>query len=323
MGHEVKASMTCVSWSSELWLCILSWRLFDVCASYFRSMNQYDPAFDLKINVGHCDLYFLVLWLCLIPWRLFDVWTSLIGIMNQYGPTHDLKINVGHHDLCFMVQWFCLISWRLFDVFTSYFPSMNQYDPAFDLKINVGHCDLYFMVQWLCLLPWRLFHVGTSLFGFMNPYDLMHDLKNKCRSLWPIFHSPVILPYILTTWCMCIILSEYESVQPKCRSLWSIFHGPVIVPFTLKTNLGLWIGDLMHDLKINVGHCAIFHGPTILCYTLKTVWCMNIILGDYGSVWQDVWPLNKCMSLWPIFHDPLIFPYISKDYLMDECHLFR
>ena len=23
-------------------------------------MNQYDPTFDLKINVGHCDLYFMV-----------------------------------------------------------------------------------------------------------------------------------------------------------------------------------------------------------------------------------------------------------------------
>ena len=53
----------------------------------------------------------------------------------------------------------------------------------------------------------------------------------------------------------------------------------------------------------------IFHGPTILCYSLKNIRCMNIILGDYGSVWPDVWPLNKCMSLWPIFHSPLIFPY--------------
>ena len=23
-------------------------------------MSQYDPIFDLKINVGHCDLYFMV-----------------------------------------------------------------------------------------------------------------------------------------------------------------------------------------------------------------------------------------------------------------------
>ena len=55
----------------------------------------------------------------------------------------------------------------------------------------------------------------------------------------------------------------------------------------------------------------ISHGSKIVCYILKTVWCM-IIIGAYGSVWPDVWPLNKCMSLWPIFYGPLIFPYISK-----------
>ena len=42
------------------------------------------------------------------------------------------------------------------------------------------------------------------------------------------------------------------------------------------------------------------------------MWCLNIILGDYGSVWPDVWPQNNCMSLWPIFHGPPILPYISK-----------
>ena len=59
--------------------CLISWRLFDVCTSYFGSMNQYDQTFDLKINVGHCDLYSLVQWFCLISWRLFDVWTLLLG----------------------------------------------------------------------------------------------------------------------------------------------------------------------------------------------------------------------------------------------------
>ena len=47
---------------------------------YFGIMNQYDPRFDLKINVGHCDLYFMVQWFCLVSWRLFDVWTSLFGV---------------------------------------------------------------------------------------------------------------------------------------------------------------------------------------------------------------------------------------------------
>ena len=165
-------------------------------------------------------------WLCLIPWRLFHVRTSLFGIMNQYDPTHDLKINIGHYDLYFTVQWFCLISWRLFDVCTSYFQSMNQ-----SVRPDV----------------WP---------------------RNKCRSLWPIFNGPVIMPYILKTiTCMNIIIWDYESVwhdaSPQNRTPWPIFHGPVI-----------------------------------LCYILKTIWCMNIILWDYGSVWPDVWPQNKCMSLY-------------------------
>ena len=125
----------------------------------FRSMNQYDPTFDLKIIVGHCDLYFMVRWLCLISWRLFHVWTSLFGIMNQYDPMHDLKINVGHCDLYFTVQWFCLISCK------SYFQSMNQYDPTFDLKINVSHCDLYFMVQWVCLITKTISCMNITFWG--------------------------------------------------------------------------------------------------------------------------------------------------------------
>ena len=81
----------------------------------FGIMSQYDPKFDLKINIGHYDLYFMVQWFCLISWRLFDVCTSYFGSMNQDDQTFDLKVNVGHCDLYSMVQWFCLISWRLFD----------------------------------------------------------------------------------------------------------------------------------------------------------------------------------------------------------------
>ena len=35
-------------------------------------------------------------------------------------------------------------------------------------------------------------------------------------------------------------------------------------------------------------------------------WCMNIIRWDYESVWHDIWPQNKCRSLRPIFHGPVI-----------------
>ena len=116
--------------------------------------------------------------------------------------------------------------------------------------------------------------------------------QNKCRSLWPIFHGPVILPYILkTVWYMNILLRNYESVWPdvwpenKCRSLWPIFHGPVILP-----------------------------------YILKTIWCMNIILWDYESVWHDIWHQNKCRSLWPIFHGLVILTLYLEDCLIYAHH---
>ena len=149
----------------------------------------------------------------------------------------------------------------------------------------------------------------------------------KWRSAWPIFQGPVILPYILKTiWCMYIILLEYESVWPdvwpqiKCTSLWPIFHGPAIVHCALKT-ICVWTSlfgimnqyDPTHDLKINVGHCDLYFMVQWFCVvSWRLIWCMNINLGDFGSVWPDVWPKNKCMSLWPIFHGPLILPYISK-----------
>ena len=85
-------TLTCVSWSegqhdlyfTVQWFCLISWRLFDVCTSYFRIMNQYDPR--------SLWLYFMVQWFCLVFWRLFDVWKSLLGILNLYDPTFDLKI---------------------------------------------------------------------------------------------------------------------------------------------------------------------------------------------------------------------------------------
>ena len=162
--------------------------------------------------------------------------------------------------------------------------------------------------------------------------------KNKCRSLWPIFHGPVILPYIWKTiWCMNIIVWDYESVwhniwpQNKCKSLWPVFHGPVILPYILKI---IWYMNTIWDYEsvwpdvwpqniystcdlyfmyipnICRSLWSIFHGALNLPFILKTVWCMNIILSDYVSVWHKLWPRNKCRSLWPTFHGPVILPFI-------------
>ena len=122
--------------------CLIAWRLFDVWTSSFGIMSWYNPMFDLKINVGHYELCFMVDWFYLI-----SCMNIILLDYESVWLAFDHKINVGHCDLYFVIHWFCLIAWRLFDVWTSYFGIMSWYNPTFDLKINIGHCDLYFMVH--------------------------------------------------------------------------------------------------------------------------------------------------------------------------------
>ena len=78
-----------------------------------------------------------------------------------------------------------------------------------------GQHDLYFMVQWFCLISWKTI---WCMYIILWEYEsVWQDIwpQNYCRSLWSIFHGPVILPYILKTiWCMNIIIWDYESVWP-------------------------------------------------------------------------------------------------------------
>ena len=105
--------------------------------------------------------------------------------------------------------------------------------------------------------------------------------KNKCRSLWSIFHDFTLYfeDYLMCEQYTLGLLVSMTRHWPKnkCRSLWPIFHAPVI-----------------------------------LRYILKTIWYMNTILLDYESVWPEVWPQNICSTLWPIFHGPVILPNILK-----------
>ena len=159
VGHEMKVSMTHISLSRDFALYLEDYLMYE--HHTLGLWVSITPTFNLKINVGYCDLYFMVQWFCLISWRLFDIWTSYFWIMSQYDMTFDLKINVGHCDLYFMVQRFCHFSWRL-DIWTPFFWIMSQYSLMFDLKIYVGHYDLYFMIQWFCLISWKLFSDWTS-----------------------------------------------------------------------------------------------------------------------------------------------------------------
>ena len=50
--------MTCISWSSDFALYLEDYLMYE--HPFLGIMNQYDPTLGLKINVGHCDLYFMV-----------------------------------------------------------------------------------------------------------------------------------------------------------------------------------------------------------------------------------------------------------------------
>ena len=180
------------------------------------------------------------------------------------------------------ISWssdFCFISWRLFDVWTSYFGILTQYDPTLDLKINVDKlkcisCSSDFA------LSWRVFDVWTSLRDYESVWPDVWP-QNKCRSLWPIFHGPVILPYILKTfWCMNIILRDYESVWWDIWPQKNVGHCDLYFMvqwlFLISWRLfDVWTSyflilcqyDTTLDLKINVGHCCVYFMVQWFCLT--------------------------------------------------------
>ena len=157
---------TCGSWSegqhdlyfTVQWFCLISWRLFDVCSPYFGSMNQYDPTFDLKINVCHYDLV-------TVPWSSdFALYLEDYLMYEHYymglwvGITRRLTSKLMYVTETY-IPGSSDFALYLFVVWTLLFGIMSQYDPKFDLKINIGHCDLYFMVQWFCITCWRPFEI--------------------------------------------------------------------------------------------------------------------------------------------------------------------
>ena len=134
----------------------------------------------------------------------------------------------GHHDLYFTVQWFLSYILKTIWSMNSILWDYKSVWPDVLPQINIGHCDLYFMVQRFFLIPEECLMYAHHTSGYVSAW---HDIwpQNKCRSLWPIIHCPVILPYILKNiWYMNTILWDYKSGCPK---VWP---------------------------KINVGHCDLY-----------------------------------------------------------------
>ena len=151
--------MTYISWSSD---CLISPRLVGAWVSYFQIMRLCDPNFDLKVNIGQRDLYFMVN-VTYISWSSDFAYYLQDYLMDE------------HHN------WYNGSVWRIhwpYQVYVGQWPIF--YGPAILLHIltiwwrNVvlgvtDHCDskidlvkymwvsdLYFMVHWFYFVIVRL-----------------------------------------------------------------------------------------------------------------------------------------------------------------------
>ena len=110
---------------------------------------------------------------------------------------------------------------------------------------------------------------------------------------WPIFHGPVILPYILKTirWTNVIIglLDPCDAKIYQIKCIWvSDLHFMVwwfcLTSWRLLDRLMLywryWFMWHKHLVEtIYVDQWLTFHGPVILPYILKTIWWADVIVG--------------------------------------------
>ena len=221
-------------------------------------MSQYDSTFDLKINVSHCDLYFMVQWFYLISWRLFDIWTlwdyasvwPIVwpqNICNTLWPIFHGPVILPN--TLKTIQWLNIILWDYESVWPDMWPPNN------------------------CRSLWPIFH---------GPLNLPFILKTVDVYIWK------------TIWCLHIILSDYESVwhiwpRNKCRSLWPTFHGPVILPYIFNSiwwmNVILWKMsqcNMTVDLKINIGHSDLYF---MVQWFLSFIFCSEKHFSFIGKAW--------------------------------------
>ena len=113
----------------------------------------------------------------------------------------------------------------------------------------------------------------------------------------------------------------------KWRSPWPVFHGPVILPYIVKTiwrmnNKLLSNESVWHnlDLEINVGHSDLYFTVQWFCLIIsKTIWWMSVVLSDNETVWPNLWPQNKYVSMTYTSWSSDFALYLD-DCLMDECN---
>ena len=151
------------------------------------------------------------------------------------------------------------------------------------------------------LLTSKYISVGVTYISWFSDFALYLEyyLLDKChtwdissmwpnewpltisRSLWPIFHGSVILPYILNTICWINVTPGILVLVTRLLTSKYISVGVTYIS---------WFSDFALYLEYYL---------LDKCHT----W-------DISSLWPDYWRQNISLLVWPIFHGSVILPSI-------------
>ena len=125
---------------------------------------------------------------------------------------------------------------------------------------------------------------------------------------WPIFHGPVILPYILrTSWWTVVIIGilvpcDAKIYHIKCKSVtyisWSSDFVLYLEDYLMDECCTGDIDSVWHKHSpwiIYVGQWPIFHGLVIWLYILKSIWWTNVIIGIMDPCDAKIY-YTKCLA---------------------------
>ena len=140
-------------------------------------MNQYDPAFDLRINVGIVTYipWSILPYICIlktiwcmntIMWDYESVWPK-VWPQNKYRslwPIFDDPVSL--HYILKIIWCLNIILWDYVSVWPDIWP-----------QNKCRSTDIYFMVQWFFLISSRLFDAWVTYFQIMRQCDPNFDLK--------------------------------------------------------------------------------------------------------------------------------------------------
>ena len=134
------------------------------CTSLFGIMSQYDPKFDLKINIGFWPIFHGPV---ILRYILKTFWCMNIILLDYVSEWHAVWPQSKCRPMWPIFHGPEILSnipktTSVFNAWVSYFQIMRQCDPNFDLKVNISQHDLHFMVYWFCLITSRLFAGWTS-----------------------------------------------------------------------------------------------------------------------------------------------------------------